>query len=162
MKKTYYLFLFLTSCVPYGVQQSFNIEDSKKMGVFVAEYKPKNSIVEINSVVTLDIKEIWLEYEWGYDANGSGVFHKNDKRRYLYILLNKKVEALKGLGLLADLKEFNERVICEFSDDRGAIMLDKIENPPLKIRITIVESAKTPNPLGYFYIYLKDSKEIKN
>ncbi len=53
------LLLFLTSCgIVYGPQSSFNVEDSKKVGVFIAEYKPENQIIKINDTITLDIREI--------------------------------------------------------------------------------------------------------
>ncbi len=90
MKYFCHLFLlFIYSCVPYGGQVSSDIEDSKKMNVFKAEYISKNKIVKINDTILLDIKEIWLEYNWGYSSDGSGVFYKNNNFQ-LIIILNKK------------------------------------------------------------------------
>ena len=65
-----------------GVSQ--NIEESKKRGVFIAEYKPITNPIKINDSIVINVKEAWLENEWQY----SGIFSEGAKKaKDLYCLV---------------------------------------------------------------------------
>ncbi len=102
------LFTILIACENEGHGGiSRSVKESKDHSLFLSEYKiiPTN-IIEIDTIASFTVKDIWLERKWKYGENGGRVIHPSDGNQ-LCFEINERVPLEFGIdytvGLYSDL-----------------------------------------------------------
>lgn len=135
MKKVLlFLVIIICSCeapVKTGViQSSFNIKQSKDLGVYVNEYIPSEKIFKLGDK-QYEIEQVWIEYLWGYKNIKKDIdIHSEDISAYLkfkgdvdlfdikFDYMGKK-SGITGGKLIFDLNEYPEVLNITFKDDNS-------------------------------------------
>ncbi len=71
-----------------GISES--IDESKKINVFIAKYKPEKATLQVDKKSILKIKEAWLEYSWTYTKDiRYPIIEDSSKYNFVIITLNR-------------------------------------------------------------------------
>lgn len=127
-----------TSVKTNVLQSSFDVNQSKSKGVFIAEYIPSVKGLNFKNQ-SFNIQQVWIEHYWMYESLNKEIKIKDEKQGYIRLkndddihkiafLYNNKKNGITGNKLCFDIPNIKDTLVFKFYFEKDTISIQLYKN----------------------------------